>query len=179
MGLEYRDFRPIREGDKGWTPELQKSRHYYSPSTGEKLTLRKFQEKARGASYTEFVKQRQAKGEQPRRNKPRTPAPSGKPIEVVVKPKHRLLDKYIRKEKPGRMHTLYVERAMFMKERFAEKISNEYGYQVDWTDMSDEEKTTFWEVYHDMVDDNKPSRDEFLDYYSDFFDGDYEDFDFE
>jgi hypothetical protein len=169
MKLTYRDFRPIRKGDAGWTEKKQKARTYYSPSTQQSIPLRTFQAGARGATYKEFVQQREKKGEKPKKYKIRvlevTPVVHSAP---TGRGRRRLI------ESPGKEYSKYIERSIFFKNKYARKISEDYGYELAWADMPDDEKKQFWDLYHEIVHQGPPAEEEYATTYEDYF-GEYDD----
>jgi hypothetical protein len=56
--LVYKDFRPIRLGDVGYTERLKLARVYYSPSEQKIISVRQFQRYARGIGQPLFAKRR-------------------------------------------------------------------------------------------------------------------------
>lgn len=142
--LVYADYRPIREGDSGWTAKKEKARWYYSPSRKVSIPIRRFQELARGMSYTEYRKKREAMG-----------VPKGSRIK-------------------GRYD--YRTRADMLKESFARK-HGQYTGRDNWNELTDDEKTEFWDIYHKLVEEGTPSYTDYTHYYSDYFDLEYGDYD--
>lgn len=148
--LVYKDYRPIRRGDIGWTPERQKARNYYSPSQRSIIPLRQFQKLARGVSYPEYVRQRERRGipqKKYRRVKPKIIAPPGK-----------------------RKGVDYQKRVSQLQDAFARRLSEDYDIELTWDELPDFDKTIFWIKYHDLVDRFVPPtigevRDEFYDYF--------------
>lgn len=206
---QYRDFRKIRKGDKGWTPELEKARRQYSPSTGEIITLRQYQNFQRGTTYSKYVKQREEKGIQKKEYKPKKstqskskPKSTPKKVSTVKnKSKTKKEEKLplIRSGKPrskssktgirrristGENYTNYLEknmfkdRAEFLKNKYVEKISNDVGYQVQFNKLSSQQQRDYWEMYHNLVKGDVPSREEYFGEYADYYgdeDQDYSD----
>lgn len=92
-----------------------------------------------------------------------------------------------RKQKPGpiqqppkkkkiiRDHQYYVDRKINLQQSYARKMSEFFGYNVDYEDLTDAEKTDFWSKYHSLVDRSRqPNYDEWIDEYADAFDYDYD-----
>lgn len=199
QSLHYEDYRPIQPGDKGTVPghpdqnwvyskELAKKKRWLiSPKTGRTISLREFQKNARGKTYTKFVQERIQKGEQPKKYKQKQePAPRKAPVKAPVKPPAIPVKKEPQPPKQiaptrvatGKMRTKINERVLFLKRRYAQKLSNELGYRVNWVEMEDFEKTQFWEEYHRLVyRPYHPSEDEFRDEFERYFDMDYDEVD--
>lgn len=168
--LSHDDYRPIRKGDIGWTEEKQKARWYYSPSSHNSITLRQFQKFARGGvTYEKYVRKREAAGIARKKYAPRKPK-----IVVVETPRKPLSHQQKRRQKQGTARTKYIQRALELKDSFARKRSQQLGYGIVWEDLTDKDKTKFWQVYHELVD-HLPSENDYTDYYDDFFDYSYED----
>jgi hypothetical protein len=168
--LVYSDYRPIKQGDKGWTPQLEKARNYYSPSrplnsnstkNQNPMPVGKFQYYAKGGTdkpkqYTEYRKERAAKPTRRYRIK-RPEKPFGG---VILKP-----GKYIN----------YRERADFLKEAYVRRISEIEGVQHSWDDLPRYQQTEFWKLYHELVDDSEmPSYRDYQNFYEDYFDLSYD-----
>lgn len=157
--LTYLDYRPIKEGDEGYTPEKKKARWYYSPSRKYSIPYRTFVTEAGGGiTYEKYAAQQRKKGVAKKQYKPRTKPTTPRKPKVLTKDE-------IRKQ--------YIDRVLFLKKRYAKKVAG--GYEMDWDAMPDSEKTLFWQKYHELMDQySYPTEDEYDENYADYFDMDYE-----
>lgn len=176
MKLTYGDYRPIKQGDNGWSLEKQKARWYYSPSSKTSIPLRQFQKQARGnVSYKTYVKEREKQGilkksYKPRKKPQRPSTAKPKQKKSSIKKSKTPIKKVVT-SKP--ILNRYQERALFLQNKWATRLSKEYGYQLKFDELPDSEKTRFWEDYHSLVDSGPPAEDD-ADYYEDLFDLEYE-----
>lgn len=193
--LVYKDYRPIQKGDKGWSPEKQKNRWMYSPSEHKAISRRQFVTGAYGGVRWEKISEQRQKQGIPKKQyrqreivpklkpgkkpgKKRLPPPSEQPVKIVKPVKKQKGKK--KKEKRGVRDTAYIERVLFLKEKFAERFSLDYGVQLEWDELTDFDKTLFWDKYHDLVDRNNAPTEEtyidedFEDYFGDFDNGFYD-----
>lgn len=180
--LTYRDFRPIREGDLGYTAAKAKARWYYSPSTETAITYRRFGTAARGGqSYEKLAKKKQAEGLEKRRYRPRKPSttPKKKTSKKKSTVKHiaPIGQRGASAEEIaiGRAKSEARDRLLILKLAFAKRNSEFRNRQESWEDMTSADQSLFWELYHEMVYHGKPSEDEFSGYYENFFDMTYDD----
>ena len=163
--LVYRDYRPIKQGDRGWTPAREKARWMYSPSlpmssvgaTRNPMPRRQFDTLAHGGTeYEERVK-----GQPKKRYKPR-----------IAKRRISRREPISRERLEGR------ERRDYLQERYLDRLAIYKGYRQEWDDLTDNEKTEFWTLYHRLMDGrDQPSFRDYQDYYEDYFDMSYSDYD--
>jgi hypothetical protein len=178
--LLYKDYRLIKKGDKGWTPEKQKARQMYSPSTGNIITRRNFQEQATKVSEIQYkkkmgIKEIKAKVEKERKQKEarKRSKQKGKVRKIKEKLEKRKEHQII---SGGERATIYRERVLFLQKSYAQKVEQETGYEIDFDSLSDAQRTEFWQVYHQLMDEGRPSKDRIKYYYDDFFDTSYEEY---
>lgn len=163
MKLQYKDYRPIREGDVGYSDIRKKARWYYSPSTHTSITYRQYVTLSRGMSYERYAQEKQKKGVIKKQYRPRKGKVTGG---VIQKPEKPLSEK--KRYYKGVKRSKYIERALILKDAYAHKKGTRFE------DLSDLDKTIFWEVYHSLVDDHMPTLAEYEEDYADFFDLQYE-----
>lgn len=179
--LEYRDFRPIREGDAEYTVERSKARWYFSPSSNTAITYYRFVTASKGGiSYKKLAKQREKEGIEKKRYRPR----KSKTISKKSTKKRQAPKKHIAKKGQrgatkkelaiGRAKSEARDRLLILKGAFAKRNSEFRGRDETWDDMTNNDQTLFWEMYHELVYHGKPGEDEFSNYYENFFDMEYD-----
>lgn len=180
--LVYKDFRPIRQGDAGWTPEKEKSRWHYSPSSEVSISYRRFVTAAQGGkSYEQQVKEKEKKGYVKRQYKPRKTPTKKKPTSTKKKPspkkpiakKVQKSTNFVAEQVKAMRHKKIENRLEYLQDAFARKQADYTGISRSWDELSDQEKTLFWDIYHDFAYHGQPSQQEFSNYYQNFFDMEY------
>lgn len=155
--LEYGDFRPIREGDTGHTTDgipvqystsLRKARWYYSPSTQEAIPRRQFQNRARGVTYGQYVKQREAQGipQQKRPIREGTKRYKQEQAKLVKEQMRRRVKRMIASKEEAQ------KRSEVFQEAWSRARSREYGVDISFDQLPNYDQTMFWEKYHELVD---------------------------
>jgi len=171
--LSYKDYRRIRPGDYGYTPEKEKAKNYYSPTSQDIISTRQYQKGARGQTYTEFVKERVSKGIKPKQYRSKSVREREKRQEELSKTNRgkyqvRQEKKYQAAQAEDAKKDRLQGRADYLQRKYLKKLGVK-----SFNDLSNDEIGIFWDNYHELFYD----RDTDYSYYADFFDVDLEYFD--
>jgi hypothetical protein len=144
------------------------SRRYKHITTGEEISLRQYQKIQRGGlTYSQYVKKRGGKKQYKTKGHVRVALPKTKKITWTELPK------FMGRPKASRQDAL--DRVRVLKDSWARKRSEEYGIDLPFEQLPTVDQAVFWEAYHNAVDTQPPTLEEYEEELDDLFDLSFED----